>query len=317
MKITITSLLIVCILSSCNNTTNEVAQAEAPTTTSTNAESSSQSDVIPQATREAKPLSKEFKDYWYAGEAEITSYDLRMSRYGETRKGNAVLIYVTEPFLPKAQVKADNSSESNVPVLKLNHTKKFKTGIYPYSIMTSTFYPVDDNMHALKVTNSIQEWCGQTYLQLNNRVRFDIKGHSYFEGEADQDFTLDKTVLEDEIWTQLRLNPTDVNIGSQKIIPSFEYLRLNHKPIQAYTAIVSSNVQFNRLTTQIEYPELNRTVTFLQNNAFPYDIEFFSEKLVKDGQTYITTAKKIKTIKSPYWQKNANKDSVLRDELGL
>jgi hypothetical protein len=34
-----------------------------------------------------KPLTEEFKKYWYAGEAEITSYTLKQARYGEMRTG--------------------------------------------------------------------------------------------------------------------------------------------------------------------------------------------------------------------------------------
>jgi len=46
-----------------------------------------------------KALSKEFKEYWYAGNAEITSYKLDQARYGELREGTSVLVYVTEPFV--------------------------------------------------------------------------------------------------------------------------------------------------------------------------------------------------------------------------
>ena len=87
------------------------------------------------------PLSPEFKEYWYSGEAEITSYKLEQARYGELREGKAVLIFVTEPFLADKQVKANRSNPENIPVLKLNSTKKYLTGIYPYSIMSSSFYP--------------------------------------------------------------------------------------------------------------------------------------------------------------------------------
>ncbi len=104
-----------------------------------------------------KPLSATFKKYWYAGNAEITSYKLQQARYGELREGTSVLIYVTEPFLPEVQVKADGSNANNIPVLKLNATKKYLTGIYPYSIMSSTFYPVHDNQNALKTSLSVQE----------------------------------------------------------------------------------------------------------------------------------------------------------------
>ena len=40
----------------------------------------------------------EFADYWYRGQAEITSYDLEQARYGELRSGTAVLVFVTEDF---------------------------------------------------------------------------------------------------------------------------------------------------------------------------------------------------------------------------
>ncbi|WP_338039404.1 hypothetical protein [Maribacter litopenaei] len=154
-----------------------------------------------------KNLSQEFKDYWYSGTAEITSYELEQARYGEIRKGKSVMIYVTEPFLSEKQVKADNSSPNNVPVLKLNATKKYLTGIYPYSIMTSSFYPVYDNQHALKVSFSAQEWCGHVYAQINNRDEFQVTSHSYFESEADQSFGLNKTLLENELWNKIKISP--------------------------------------------------------------------------------------------------------------
>lgn len=91
-------------------------------------------------------LEKEFTDYWYSGKAELSSYELKQSRYGEIRTGEVVLVFVTEPFSLKKQVKLDNPTKAgkdNVSVLKLNQVRKFKTGIYDYSIMTSTFTPVD------------------------------------------------------------------------------------------------------------------------------------------------------------------------------
>ena len=40
--------------------------------------------------------------------------------------------------------------------------------------MTSTFNPVNSKEHALKVSNSVQEWCGHVYAQLNNKKEFEI-----------------------------------------------------------------------------------------------------------------------------------------------
>jgi hypothetical protein len=262
-------------------------------------------------------LSKAFKKYWYAGEAEITSYKLEQARYGEIREGKAVLIFVTEDFLPEIQVKADYPKQSNIPILKLNATKSFNTGVYPYSIMQSTFYPVANNQHALKVSSSMQEWCGHVYAQLNNRSQFEVMSHSYFEGEADQNFKLNKAILENELWTQLRINPKTLPTGSLNIIPSLEYTRLKHKTIKAYKA----NATLNGDTYSIDYPELNRNLMITFNPQFPYEIlnwkETFKSGFGSKAQTLTTKATKLKTIKSPYWQKNQIKDEILRDTLQL
>ena len=45
------------------------------------------------------PVSEKFGDYWYQGKAELNRFELSQVRYGEIRKGDAVLIFVTEDFL--------------------------------------------------------------------------------------------------------------------------------------------------------------------------------------------------------------------------
>lgn len=274
-------------------------------------------DLIVHKDFNTKKLSQEFKAYWYAGEAEISSYQLEQARYGEIRQGKAVLVYVTEDFLPNKQVKADNRNPNNIPVLKLNATKKFKTGIYPYSVMQSTFYPVSNTSHALKVSSSMQEWCGHVYAQLNNRNQFEITSHSYFESEADQQFKLDKTILENELWTQLRIDPESLPTGNIQIIPAFEFTRFRHVPVKAYeaTAVLKDNVY------SLNYPSLDRTLSITFNPNFPFDIlgweETFKSGFGSNAKILTTKATKLKTIKSAYWQKNSNKHETLRDTLQL
>jgi hypothetical protein len=268
-----------------------------------------------------KRLSEDFKKYWYAGLAEITSYKLEQARYGELREGHAVLIYVTEPFLADKQVKADGDQASNIPVLKLNTTKKFLTGIYPYSIMTSSFYPVYDNQHAIKVSFSAQEWCGQVYMQLNNHQEFDILSHSYFESEADQEMQLAKTYLEDELWNKIRIDPADLPVGKLKIIPSFEFIRLSHKELKAYDAEIRVTKNDSLNSYEIRYPELERTLIINFSPEFPYSIESWTETSKSgfgaDAQMLTSTATKLKTLRTAYWKENRNKDLPLRDSLGI
>ena len=271
----------------------------------------------PGNTLPAQPLSKEFNDYWYAGKAEITSYKLEQARYGQIREGTAVMVFVTEDFLPEVQVKADGYSKENIKVLKLNATKNFNTGIYPYSIMQSTFFPVSNNQHAIKISASVQEWCGQVYAQLNNREQFEVMSHSYFQSEADENFRLNKTRTENELWTKLRIDPKSLPTGEIEIIPSIEYTRLKHVPIQKYRTIAKLNDGKYSLT----YPELKRELSIEFNSEFPHEINGWTESMVSGydatAKKLSTKATKIKTIKSAYWNKNSNADEGLRTELGL
>lgn len=271
-----------------------------------------------EPTSPKKSISDEFKKYWYAGKAEITSYNLKQSRYGELRDGNAVLIFVTEPFSAEKQVKSDKQNASNIPILKLNSTKNYLTGIYPYSIMTSSFYPVYDDSHALKVSFSAQEWCGQVYAQLNNKESFEVQSHSYFESEGDQNFKLEKTFLEDEIWNKIRINPSDLPTGDLKMIPSFENVRVYHKTMKAYRAQASLTDGAEGLKVyRVYYPEAERTLTIRFNKDFPFSIESWEEISGNTEKKVIVQAQKIKRIITPYWQQNSNSDLFLRDSLGL
>ena len=105
--------------------------------------------------------------------------------------------------------------------------------------------------------------------------------------------------------------------GDLKIIPSFEYTRLGHKSIKAYLA--SATLTENVYT--INYPELNRTLSLTFNPEFPFDIlgweETFKSGFGPNAKVLTTKATKLKTIKSAYWQKNKNKDEILRETLQL
>ena len=261
--------------------------------------------------------SPEFNKYWYAGKAEISSYKLTQVRYGEIHEGMAVNIFVTEDFLPEKQVKADNQSDRNIAILKLNSTKNYTTGIYPYSLMTSTFSPIDINKKAIKISFSAQEWCGNTFVQLNNKNDFQIDFYSYFESNADRKINLDKNILENEIWNLARISPKSLPVGKFQMIPSFEYLGLNHKEFKAYDAISKLEENENFIVYTIQYPNLERTLTIKLLNEFPYTIESWEETFPSRGKMLTTKAELFKTIKSAYWSKNGVADIVERKLLGL
>ena len=254
-------------------------------------------------------LSSTFKQHWFDGHAEISSYALTQSRYGEQRQGKAVLIFVTEDFLAKEQVKANRKSKTTIPVLKSNRTKNFLTGIYPYAIMSSSFSSLRKGHSLIKSAASIQEWGGQSYLQLNKKEeKIWVISHSYFEGEADQQTTLPDAVSEDALWNRIRFSPKSLPVGEFDLLPALEVMRMNHLPIKAVKA--TGAVQEGKYSLQI--PSLDRTLIIHFQPNFPYTIEGWEEHYKNKGEAYSSVAKRLHTERRQYWRENDKASESLR-----
>lgn len=264
---------------------------------------------------------EQFGKYWYDGTAEISSYALTQARYGELHEGEAVLVFVTEPFSAAKHVKLDKPTQEAVTVMKLNFTKKFITGIYPYSMMMSSFVPVsiDQYPKALKVTGSIQEWCGHTFTQLNlSGTTYKYQGNSYFESEGDLQATLKTEWLEDAIWQRLRIDPKSAPVGSFSMMPGVFYERLAHKkpvsiPVQANLSAKATSEMGTNDQWVYTLNHEGRNLTIYIEKEFPYQILGWTETY--GGLT--TKAIKKETIKSKYWELNKKKNLGERTKLGL
>jgi hypothetical protein len=265
----------------------------------------------------------EFKKYWYGGKAEVNSYSLDQSRYGEQRKGTAVLIFVTEDFSKAKHVKLDDPSTAGndkVNVLKCNFAKKFTTGVYPYSMMLSAFTPVDRQTfpNTLKVTMSSQEWCGQVYTQMNaNGNNFDVKSFSYFETEGDTDFSIKKTLMEDELWNIIRLGYNGLPTGDVDVIPGLFFSRLNHVALTNQPAVATLNEKDNVITYTVSFSNHERKLSIHFEKTFPHKILGWEEVFKERGKIQRTRAKLDKTLITDYWTKNKNEFHYLRDSLNL
>jgi len=273
------------------------------------------------------PVNPGFGDYWYQGKAELTSYKLEQARYGEVHAGHAVLIFVTEDFSKQKQVKLDRpgqSGDDKVNVLKLNLTKKFNTGIYPYSIMTSVFTPIQRHLfpQTMKVTTSSQEWCGHSFTQMNlDDDGYHVRLYSYFEREGDQAVVLDNTLLEDEIWNTIRLNPDDLPTGEIQVIPGTLFQRLRHVSWTVQDAVAERKpVEGNsdQMAYIITYPEYERRFTIHYEKVFPHGIQSWEDTYSAGSRGQATTRATVnKRIMLDYWTKNQAADMVWRKELGL
>lgn len=267
---------------------------------------------------EVKPWDEAFKKQWYAGVAEITRYELKQARYGDVHQGDAVLIFVTEDFLVRDQVKHERGDGESVSVLKLNFTRTFKTGIYPYSMMSSIFTPVNpEQPRSLKVTTSVQEWCGHTFTQMNFRnEHYHGILRSYFQSEGDRNFVLDGW-LEDEIWTHIRLAPEQLPVGEVQLIPGTQYQRLAHVLPQVQTATAEMVTGDTTQTYRVIYSTIPRKLSITFEKAYPHAILSWEESRQQRGKWVTTTATKTHAMMLDYWSKNAAADSTYRTQLGL
>ena len=266
---------------------------------------------------EVMPWDDAFKKQWYAGLAEITRYELKQARYRDVHSGDAVLIFVTEDFLTKEQVKHERGDGASESVLKLNFMRNFNTGIYPYSMMTSTFTPVASNQRTLKVTTSVQEWCGQTFTQMNYRnEHYHGILRSYFQGEGDHNYVVDG-MLEDEIWTRIRLAPEALPVGEVQLIPGTQFQRLSHVLPQGQTATAELVTDGETQTYRVVYSTITRKLSITFEKAYPHVILSWEDAYQQRGKWMTTTAQKTHSMMLDYWGKNSAADSTYRAQLGL
>ncbi len=283
----------------------------------------------PKAKGMSPSIDQVMKQYG-SGQAEVNVYKLKQNRYNAVHEGNLTAIWVTEPFLLDKQVKNEtNASKNSTTVLKNIRVKKFTTGVYDYTMSTSLFTPINRKQfpHTPKISSSSLEWCGQTFSQLN------LKGDqyistlfSYFEQEGDEENKVKASLLEDELYTLIRMDSKHLPEGSIELIPSMSYLRLIHKETRPYkaTADIKSYVgkEFNGINLKeyvITYPSLQRTLKIVFESSFPHQIVGWTDEYpsVFDQKKRMTIATLKESMMLDYWNKHGLQDEGLRKKLGL
>ena len=326
----LTGLLISCAPS---EPPGAVAQTASGGSTSGNATSADDALARDDAVADEVPTATfatshgDFASYWYQGLAELNRYELDQSRYGASHPGEAVLVFVTEDFLVDEQVKHEFGDGDAVNVLKLNAYRRFYTGIYPYTIMTSTFTPVEGGIGAaLKSTTSVIEWCGSAFMQFNRRdggVEAQIR--SYFQSEGDADMTLPDVMLEDELWARIRRDPTSLPTGSVELLPAAHHLRLLHRDTAAQPAeasleeLVSSDFSVGRHHRYtVAYSSGERSLAIYFESEFPHRILGWDETgRSVFGGSGTTRAVLTRSIMLDYWSRHGTDDGIYREALGL
>lgn len=195
----------------------------------------------------ASATDLDFASWWHDGKAELSGYRLGIARYGEARRGQAVLVYVTEPFSESKRVKVDEAGRNpadTFDVLKLNVVRDFQTGIYDYNTMASLFVR-SDSFEPVKETFSSAEWCGHVFQEIVvDAGAITGRYSSYFEDESGE-LRLDpkpEGIVEDNLFILLRgLRGEFLAPGERRsfdFLPSPLYSRLSHRPMAWTTAEV-------------------------------------------------------------------------------
>lgn len=269
---------------------------------------------LPESSRE------QLRGFWFNG-AEICRYDLTQSRYGSTHPGHAELIFVTEPFLTEPQVKKEFGDAAGIDVLRLNALRTFNTGLYSYRTMCSIFTPFEGEGRraALKVTLSAQDWCGQVFAQANRRepnIEIDLRSYFQAEGDRDYQFEAPNAIMEDGLWTQLRLDPAALPKGAFQALPALLALRLAHRPATLYSAEGSLTQKGDLAIYRLYYPDWGRRLEIRFDVAFPHIIRGWTEDHGK-GQPATEARLAERLMNVPYWRFNRPEDRSRRQALGL
>ena len=271
--------------------------------------------------------SQEFWEEWSDNQGEVNAYRLVTPRYGELREGTSILVYVLEESDSRTWIKDDQGDvpeENRTIVLKLNEVMSFRTGIYPYRVMTSVFAPVNgigrERFSPTRIIFTSQEWCGQVYHRVMPEIdRFTSEMRSYFSVEGEETDVVQTEPLalyENGLMIQLReLDGAFANGGdwSGQLIPALWNRRRSHEPLEPIAAAIarseaqlSDGTPINRFV--LRYGEYERT----------FDVEREGARRILGWRTSEgEEAELLGTARLPYWQLHSLGDERFLEQIGL
>ncbi|MFG0248239.1 MAG: hypothetical protein ACF8OB_05075 [Phycisphaeraceae bacterium JB051] len=279
-------------------------------------------------------FGNDFWKQWGDGKAEMAGYDIIYPRYGQLRKGTGVTIFVTEDFSDTLRVKADPGKHPKAdvyPVIKLNLIEDFPTGLYDYSLMTSVFVRADNSEKGglpVKASFSAQEWCGHAYAQLLfDKSSIRLTSHSYFDGEADQNYKLNmpsNAMSQDTLlhWARGLANPVLKPGQSVKVnmLMSMAHSRLRHQPLaftQATLTFTDKPVEVTVPAGSLSCDQLTCTLADGEKWTFHVDRNSPYRPIVQWESSAGHKGQLIKSKRLPYWRLHDNGDESILSELGL
>lgn len=265
-----------------------------------------------------------FWEHWGDGRGELTGYRLTQPRYGELREGEVVLVVVTETLDAAERVKSDR--DRGTPVLKLNEARDFRTGLYDYNGMLTTWLALDGSLpRGLPVRSrfSLQEWCGHAFEDLvveDEGTRLRTTVNTYFEGESGAtELVLEGEVLAADAMPLLvrELAGELIGAGEERPVgwvPSSLSRRLHHRELVRQQA----TLRRSEPTTLLDGSTGHITTVEAPEGTWRWHVaDDAVNSLVgwegPDGERAVRTG----SLRRAYWRDSREGDEGLRAALGL
>jgi hypothetical protein len=288
----------------------------------------------PAPSPEPKTAEIGFDARWHDGRAELDGYRYSIVRYGQRRQGQAVMIYVTEPWSRSKRVKVEDASKNPADVfdvLKLNLVRDFQAGIYDYNTMVSLFVRTQD-FSPVELSFTSAEWCGNVYAKVEFDDRVKETRYSYFEDETGTR-SLDRPrdgVAQDALFVLLRgLKGEFLAPGLERRISLLSGIlesRLRHQPLEWVSARtvraatpVSVGVPAGKWSNAVYYEvkvENGRTGRFwIEPDG---DRRILKWTWTESGRDEASESGELTgTLRTAYWKENGPGNEKLLQQLGL
>ncbi|WP_258102038.1 hypothetical protein [Marinoscillum pacificum] len=188
---------------------------------------------------------------WDDGQAEVAIYDAERVVYGKTRKFEYVYVLVKEEFNQEFRVKTDDYNRSDLyPVMKVNKFCRIETLKYPYHYLTSVFYKRESPHQVHKLTNTSQEWCGNTAKSfLENGNQYDFQYMSYWDGQGNGTTTIEKGPwFEDQLSYTLRTLDFEEGLQFEVDLYPMQVSSKASVPVSEKATIAIEKASMNELT---------------------------------------------------------------------
>ena len=279
-----------------------------------------------------------FERWWHDGKAELDGYRLHVSRYGQPRVGQAVMVFVTEPFSESRRVKVEDATRDprdTFDALKLNFVRDFQTGIYDYNTMLSVFVR-SGTFAPVKISFASSEWCGNVYEEMRIDPRtIAHRVFSYFDGESKSESLPHPAggLLEDELFLWVRgLRHDPLAPGEKRtapILPGAFHRRLAHRPAVWSRAELSRGLhpetiqvpagRFACATYRVQMAE-GRDGRFWIETSYPHRVirwEWSPPVGAPAGLGSVDGGELTGTERLSYWKLNGNGDESYLKRLGI